>query len=51
MEVKCSEKEEGDPIKVNEFFLKIFDKEEENALCIPVAFTIPKTYLKNLPKN
>ena len=31
-------KESGGPVKVNEVFLKIFDDEQENALCIPVLF-------------
>ena len=35
-------KERGEPIKVNEVFLKIFDDKQENTLCIPVAFTITK---------
>ena len=39
-------KERGEPIKVNEVFLKIFDDEQENALGIPVAFTIPKNIFK-----
>ena len=34
--------ESGVPIKVNEVFLKISDDEQENALCILVAFTITK---------
>ena len=33
-------KDRGRPIKVNEFFLKMFDDEQENTLCIPVVFTI-----------
>ena len=39
-------KEREELIKVNEVFLKIFDDEQESALCILVAFTIPKYMLK-----
>ena len=39
-------KESGGLIKVNEVFLKIFDDEQENALCIPVLFTITKNMFK-----
>ena len=39
-------KESGGPVKVNEVFLKIFDDEQENALCIPVLFTITKNMFK-----
>ena len=38
--------ESGEPIKVNEVFLKISDDEQEHALCIPVAFTITKNMVK-----
>ena len=38
--------ERGEPIKVNDVFLKIFDDKQENTLCIPVAFTITKNMFK-----
>ena len=46
MKTSTKVKEKGEPIKVKEFFLKIFDEKEENTLCIPVPFTIPKTVFK-----
>ena len=43
--------ESGVPIKVNEVFLKISDDEQENALCILVAFTITKNVWNAYPKT
>ena len=46
MKTLTTVKERGEPIHVNKVFLKIFDDEQENALRIPVAFTIPKSIFK-----